>query len=122
MDRAVTREELRDRTERFGTHLAAQGLAGGARRRPLRHRGGRAAGETPWAPHFLGNRRKVAFVGPGLGLEVDEYPFPARGFDLLLEPTFAFPGQGVVGIEDTFRVTEGGVERLTTSPQTWGVA
>ncbi|MBI5016860.1 MAG: aminopeptidase P family protein [Deltaproteobacteria bacterium] len=84
-----------------------------------------AAAETPFAAHFLGERHKVGFVGHGIGLEVDEYPFLARGFDLplaegmvfALEPKFIFEGRGVVGVEDTFAITAEGVERLTTSPQ-----
>jgi Xaa-Pro aminopeptidase len=30
-----------------------------------------------------------------------------------LEPKFVFPGEGVVGVEDTFAVTAGGLEQLT---------
>lgn len=84
-----------------------------------------AAAETPFGASFMGERHKVSFVGHGIGLEVDEYPFLARGFDLplaegmvfALEPKFILEGRGVVGIEDTFAVTASGVERLTPSPQ-----
>lgn len=84
-----------------------------------------AAAATPFGAYFLGERHKVSFVGHGIGLEVDEYPFLARGFDLpleegmvfALEPKFIVEGRGVVGIEDTFAVTATGVERLTPSPQ-----
>jgi Xaa-Pro aminopeptidase len=73
----------------------------------------------------MGERHKVGFVGHGIGLEVDEAPFLAKGFDLplaegmvfALEPKFVFEGRGVVGVEDTFAVTAQGVERLTPSPQ-----
>lgn len=84
-----------------------------------------AAAGTPFAEHFMGQVQKVSFVGHGIGLEVDEYPFLARGFDhpleegmvFAVEPKFVFAGRGVVGIEDTFWVGAEGVERLTPSPQ-----
>ncbi|MEI7639629.1 MAG: M24 family metallopeptidase, partial [Syntrophus sp. (in: bacteria)] len=37
----------------------------------------------------------------------------AAGMILALEPKFSFPDLGVVGVEDTFLVTETGVEKLT---------
>ncbi len=87
------------------------------------------AAKTPYGDHFLGDRDKVSFVGHGIGLEVDEYPFLARGFDMpleegmvfALEPKFLFRGSGAVGIEDTYVVRAEGVERLTLSPQKWTV-
>jgi Xaa-Pro aminopeptidase len=87
------------------------------------------AAKTPFADHFLGDGDKVSFVGHGIGLEVDEYPFLARGFDMpleegmvfALEPKFIFRGLGVAGIEDTYVVRGDGVERLTVSPQEWCV-
>lgn len=89
----------------------------------------RAAAETPFAANFLGDGEKVTFVGHGIGLEVDEFPFLAKGFDLeiaegmvfALEPKFIFRGRGVAGIEDTYVVRADGVERLTLSPQVWGI-
>jgi Xaa-Pro dipeptidase len=33
-----------------------------------------------------------------------------------LEPKFVFPGLGAVGIENTFLVTPGGLERLSAGP------
>jgi len=84
-----------------------------------------AAADTPYASHFMGDAQRVTFVGHGIGLEVDELPFLARGFELpleegmvfALEPKFVFHGRGVVGVEDTFLVTRSGVERLTPSPR-----
>jgi Xaa-Pro dipeptidase len=66
-----------------------------------------------------GNR--VKFLGHGLGVEVDEYPFIAEGINfiirkgmtLALEPKFVFPGKGAVGIENTYLVGEEGLENLT---------
>jgi Xaa-Pro dipeptidase len=88
-----------------------------------------AAGATPFADQFLGDRHKVSFVGHGIGLEVDEYPFLASGFEIpleagmvfALEPKLIFPDWGVVGVEDTFLVTDAGVERLTLSPHSLGI-
>lgn len=76
--------------------------------------------------HFMGTGRdQVPFVGHGLGIEIDEYPFLARGNRMELcagmvvavEPKLVFPGEGLIGIEDTFLITEQGAERLTLSPQ-----
>ena len=38
----------------------------------------------------------------------------ASGMVIALEPKFVFPGQGTVGIEDTFVVRAGGLEQLTS--------
>ncbi|MGB9824547.1 MAG: M24 family metallopeptidase [Candidatus Hydrothermia bacterium] len=55
---------------------------------------------------------KVKFVGHGVGLEVDEYPFIAKGFKVpidkntvvAIEPKFISRDFGIMGIEDTFIV------------------
>jgi len=74
-----------------------------------------------YADHFMGiGNERVRFVGHGIGLEVDEYPFLAAGQQLELqagmtiavEPKLIFPGKGVVGIENTHVVTEDGLEQL----------
>jgi Xaa-Pro aminopeptidase len=73
-------------------------------------------------PGFMGG---VSFVGHGFGLEIDELPVLAPGFDeplaegmvFALEPKFVVPGEGAVGIENSYAVTAGGVERLTTAPE-----
>ncbi|NDY43531.1 aminopeptidase P family protein [Dissulfurirhabdus thermomarina] len=76
--------------------------------------------------HFMGSgAERVPFVGHGLGLEVDELPLlcrdnPARlapGMVVAVEPKLIFPGRGLVGLEDTFLVTETGAEVLTTAPR-----
>lgn len=82
----------------------------------------RLAGEAGLLNHFMGfGPDRVPFVGHGIGLELDELPPLAKGVNLALEagttlalePKFNFPGQGVVGVEDTFVVTENGAEVLT---------
>ena len=80
-----------------------------------------------YADHFMGFKgAQVSFIGHGIGIEIDEYPFLARGFnDLRLEPgmVFAFepklvfPGEGAVGIENTFYLTDSGLKQLTFSDQ-----
>lgn len=72
--------------------------------------------------NFMGyGSQRVRFVGHGIGLELDEYPFFAEnqefelqaGMTVALEPKLVFPGIGVVGIENTHVVTECGLEQLT---------
>jgi Xaa-Pro aminopeptidase len=72
--------------------------------------------------HFMGAPGENArFVGHGVGLELDELPVLAQGFKqpllagqtIAVEPKFVFPGRGVVGIENTFAVTDGGGVKLT---------
>ncbi len=73
--------------------------------------------------HFLGYKgHQVSFVGHGIGLEIDEYPLIAPNFHMefeenmvfAFEPKLVFPGMGAVGVEDDYRVTKTGVERLST--------
>ncbi|TGU71583.1 aminopeptidase P family protein [Geomonas terrae] len=77
------------------------------------------------AEHFMGAPGENArFVGHGVGLELDEFPVLAQGFKvplqvgqtLAIEPKFVFPGKGVIGIENTFAVTENGGEKLSELP------
>ncbi len=80
-----------------------------------------------YADSFMGAKgARVSFIGHGLGVEIDEYPFIARGFnDLTLErgmvfafePKVVFPGEGAAGIENTFHLSEAGLERLTVSDE-----
>ncbi len=81
------------------------------------------AKQQGYADHFMGGKgAQVSFVGHGIGIEIDEYPFIARGFydDILVEgmvfafePKAVFPGLGTVGIENTWRVAADGIKRLT---------
>ncbi|ACM21891.1 prolidase family protein [Geotalea daltonii FRC-32] len=80
-----------------------------------------------YADTFMGNKgAQVSFIGHGLGVEIDEYPFIAKGFDdMVLEPGMAFAfepkvvfvGEGAVGIENTFYLTESGLKQLTFSSE-----
>ena len=68
---------------------------------------------------------RVSFLGHGLGLEADEYPLLTARFpypfeaDMVLafEPKIFLPGIGMIGLEDTGRITPGGVEWLTVTPR-----
>ncbi|WP_305044803.1 M24 family metallopeptidase [Geoalkalibacter sp.] len=81
------------------------------------------AAELGHKEHFMGAPgAQVSFIGHGIGVEIDEYPFIARGFkDQVLEEnmTFAFepkvvyPGLGAVGVENTFWVAADGLKHLT---------
>jgi Xaa-Pro aminopeptidase len=83
------------------------------------------AKDLGYGDHFMGTgKESVRFVGHGIGLEVDEYPFLAAGQQLelragmtvALEPKLIFPGKGVVGIENTHVVTPDGLDSLSKYP------
>ncbi len=70
---------------------------------------------------FLGPAgHAVPFVGHAVGLEVNEIPVLARKFEeplvagnvLAVEPKFTHPQLGVIGVENTYVVRAGGVERI----------
>jgi Xaa-Pro aminopeptidase len=79
-------------------------------------------------PEFLTNfmgygNRRAKFLGHGVGLQIDEPPVIAEGFDeplaegmvLALEPKKGVPGVGIVGTENTYLVTPEGGRSLTGS-------
>lgn len=69
--------------------------------------------------HFMGyGNRKVKFLGHGIGLQIDETPVIAYGFNqpleenmvIALEPKRGVPNVGLVGTENSYLVTpEGGL-------------
>jgi len=76
--------------------------------------------------HFMGcGETRARFVGHGIGLEVNELPIIAprqeqpleAGNVIALEPKFFFPGKGAVGLENTYLVTEAGLEKLSQSDE-----
>jgi Xaa-Pro aminopeptidase len=78
-----------------------------------------------YADFFMGvGPQRIRFVGHGIGIELDEYPFLNQGqnmpiqagMTIALEPKLIFPGRGVVGIENTHVVTEAGLEQLGKFP------
>ena len=79
--------------------------------------------EWGYADHFMGfGPERIRFVGHGIGLEVDEFPFLAagqnlelkEGMTLALEPKFIFPGKGVIGLENSHIVTKDGLEQMNS--------
>ncbi|MCL2335930.1 MAG: Xaa-Pro peptidase family protein [Firmicutes bacterium] len=70
--------------------------------------------------NFMGYPQGVTFIGHGLGIELDEWPVIAKGFDMPLEagmvvavePKFIFP-EWAVGIENTFVIRDHGPETIT---------
>lgn len=78
--------------------------------------------EAEFLKDFMGfGNRRVKFLGHGIGLQIDEFPVIAEGFDeplqegmvLALEPKKGIKGVGAVGIENTFIVTPGGGRCIT---------
>ncbi len=78
--------------------------------------------EPAFLENFMGfGDRRAGFLGHGVGLQIDEMPVLAEGFDeplaagmvLALEPKKGIPGVGLVGIEDTFVVTPESGRSLT---------
>lgn len=72
--------------------------------------------------HFMGfGNRQARFLGHGVGLQVDEPPVLAEGFDdpllegmvVALEPKRGVPRVGMVGTENTYLVTPTGGRSLT---------
>ncbi len=86
----------------------------------------RMAVDAGLGEHFMGaGDGRVRFLGHGVGLEVDELPVLAPGFDqpmvegnvIAVEPKFVFPGLGAVGIENMYAVTTDGFETITTASE-----
>lgn len=78
------------------------------------------------SPEFLDNfmgygERRVKFLGHGIGLQIDELPVIAEGFNesirenmvFALEPKKGIEKVGMVGIENTFIVTQNGGRCIT---------
>ena len=79
------------------------------------------AGQEGLEDCFMGTRFQAKFVGHGVGLEINELPvLTTRSKDILqpgmtfaFEPKFVLAGIGALGIENTFLVTDSGVEKMT---------
>ena len=64
---------------------------------------------------------RVKFVGHCIGLELNEPPYLARGYDqplehgnvVAIEPKLAFAGLGAVGVENSYLVGPDGPVQLT---------
>ena len=77
---------------------------------------------------FMGVKgAQTSFIGHGVGVEIDEYPFIARGFHQMhfepgmafaFEPKVVFPGEGAIGIENCFYLADdGSLKQLTFSDE-----
>jgi Xaa-Pro aminopeptidase len=77
--------------------------------------------KTGLTDYFMGTRQQAKFVGHGIGLEINEPPvLTPRSDEMLepnmtfaLEPKFVIPQAGAVGIENSFLVTDTGIDKLT---------
>lgn len=88
-----------------------------------------AASELGYAAHLQGfGEQQVAFIGHAVGLELNEWPAIAKGVDeplqagmvIALEPKLAFVGRGMVGVENSWLLTDGAPRRLTNLSETVG--
>ena len=77
--------------------------------------------ELGYDQYFMGvGKERIRFVGHGVGVELDDYPFLAAGqtielqenMTLALEPKLVLPDKGVVGVENTHVVTKDGLKQL----------
>jgi Xaa-Pro aminopeptidase len=84
------------------------------------------AKDQGFGEYFMGRGAdRVSFLGHGLGLEADEFPLLTARFpypleaDMVLafEPKIFLPEIGMIGLEDTGRITPEGVEWLTVTPR-----
>ena len=74
---------------------------------------------------FMGRSQQAKFFGHGLGIEINELPvISARcdtvlepGMVIALEPKFVLDGIGPVGTENTYVMTEDGLESITGCDQ-----
>ena len=74
-----------------------------------------------FADKFMGTGQQAKFIGHGIGLEINEAPVLAPrikqqlepGMVFALEPKIVIPGVGPVGIENSWVVTNEGIEKLT---------
>jgi Xaa-Pro aminopeptidase len=101
-------------------------IAPGALPAELFARAEQLAAEGGLGEHFMGaGRDRVRFLGHGVGMEIDELPVLAPGFEeplvegnvIAVEPKFVFPGRGAVGIENMYAVTADGYDTITIAPE-----
>lgn len=80
------------------------------------------ADKRGFAEGFMGlDENQVPFVGHGIGLTIDEFPPIATGFDqplekgvvIALEPKQGVRGAAMVGVENTFEITDDGCRCIT---------
>ncbi len=87
----------------------------------LYRRAVKLAKDADLSEYFMGHRHKVAFIGHGVGIELNEAPVLMdrnkapleENMTLAIEPKFVIPGVGAVGIENTYVVTASGLRNIT---------
>lgn len=81
--------------------------------------------EAGLSQHFMGQDHQVKFVGHGVGIEINEPPVMTprwkgtfeAGMVIAFEPKFVLTPTGAVGVENTYLITDHGVENLTPLPE-----
>jgi len=82
--------------------------------------------KSEYKSNFMGAPgRTVPFIGHGVGLNINEMPVIAKGFNdplemnmtIAIEPKIGLDGIGMVGSENTYLVTESGGISLTGEPR-----
>lgn len=94
----------------------------------LYRRAVKIAEEAQLSPYFMGHRHQVAFIGHGVGIELNEAPVVMgrnkalleENMTIALEPKFVFPEVGAVGVENTYVVRPDGLENLTPMSEQLG--
>ena len=74
-----------------------------------------------WKDRFMGHEQKVKFVGHGIGTEVNQLPVIAekqkipleKGMVIAVEPKIFIPGYGIIGIENSYVITDGAPVSIT---------
>ncbi|GHU70970.1 peptidase M24 [Bacteroidia bacterium] len=85
----------------------------------------RMAEATGFSGNFMGIKQQAKFVGHGVGIEINELPVLTErsketlqaGMVFAYEPKFVLPKVGALGIENTYLVTNEGLENLTDFPE-----
>ena len=97
----------------------------GAKVSDLYHRAAAIVEEQGLSDYFMGHAQKAAFIGHGVGIQLNEPPVLTprsreilqKGMTIAIEPKFVIPGTGAVGVENTYVVTDTGLECLTPFPE-----
>lgn len=79
------------------------------------------ARESGFGNCFMGQKQQAKFVGHGIGIEINELPVLAprmstvleKNMVIALEPKFIIEGVGAVGTENSYLVTDSGLEKIT---------
>jgi Xaa-Pro dipeptidase len=88
------------------------------------------ANQSGYKSRFMGHGlAQVPYIGHGVGLELDELPIFGKkynwpleaGMVFALEPKIILPEYGLVGIENTYLMTEAGLKPITTAPEEFRV-